>query len=453
MSTTKNDWTLQIPGGAPAALARAHLALGVAALIGAGLLAVVLVLSRTPGIAAVFPLRDIFRAALVVHVDLSVLIWFMTFAALAWNLVTPARWLPLAWAGWGLAVLGTALLLVSPFLPDATPLLNNYIPVLQQPVFLAGLACCGLGFAAAMLRVLVWSWPQPGLGDGERALRLGVRLSAAAGALAWLALAWTGTHLPDGIQGTAYYEMLFWGPGHVLQFQHALLAGIVWLWLAQALGVAMPTGALRWGSAFVALAALPLLAVPVIYALWPVGSEHHADAFAHLMQHGHLLLLPLGLLALRAVPGVWRAPAGPVRSAFLASLLLFATGGVLAFLIRGVNVVVPAHYHGSIVGITLAFMGLAYVLLPALGYRAVSARWVRWQPWVYGGGQLIHVLGLAWSGGYGVQRKVAGSEQVLRSTGEQIGMGMMGLGGLIAVVGGIMFVVACGQAMWPRPRP
>jgi hypothetical protein len=28
----------------------------------------------------------------------------------------------------------------------------------------------------------------------------------------------------------------------------------------------------------------------------------------------------------------------------------------------------------------------------------------------------MHIIGLVWSGGYGVQRKVAGSEQVLRST-------------------------------------
>jgi cytochrome c oxidase subunit 1 len=41
-------------------------------------------------------------------------------------------------------------------------------------------------------------------------------------------------------------------------------------------------------------------------------------------------------------------------------------------MIRGVNVVIPAHYHGSIVGITLAFMGLAYVLLPRLGFAAAD---------------------------------------------------------------------------------
>ena len=57
-----------------------------------------------------------------------------------------------------------------------------------------------------------------------------------------------------------------------------------------------------------------------------------------------------------------------------------------------------------------------------------------------GGGQLIHVLGPAWSGGYGVQRKVAGAEQALHTLPQKIGMGMMGLGGLIAVIGGIMFI-------------
>jgi hypothetical protein len=63
------------------------------------------------------------------------------------------------------------------------------------------------------------------------------------------------------------------------------------------------------------------------------------------------------------------------------------------------------------------------------------------QPYIYGAGQLMHILGLVWSGGYGVQRKVAGAEQVLRSTGEIAGMGLMGLGGLVAIIGGLLFVV------------
>jgi len=54
---------------------------------------------------------------------------------------------------------------------------------------------------------------------------------------------------------------------------------------------------------------------------------------------------------------------------------------------------------------------------------------------------LMHIAGLVWSGGYGVQRKVAGAEQMLRTGGEIAGMGLMGLGGLIAIIGGLLFVV------------
>ena len=107
----------------------------------------------------------------------------------------------------------------------------------------------------------------------------------------------------------------------------------------------------------------------------------------------------------------------------------------------------PAHYHGSIVGVTLAFMGVVYLLLPRLGFAAVSPRLAAWQAWLYDGGQMLHIAGLLWSGGYGVQRKVAGADQGLGGFGQIAGMGLMGLGGLVAIVGGLLFVVIVIGAM------
>jgi hypothetical protein len=72
----------------------------------------------------------------------------------------------------------------------------------------------------------------------------------------------------------------------------------------------------------------------------------------------------------------------------------------------------------------------------------------RLQPWLYGGGQLLHVLGLVISGGYGVQRKVAGAAQALDSVGRVTGMGLMGVGGLISIAGGFLFIYVCYRAMW-----
>lgn len=434
-----NSHSIEVASGAPQKLARAWLWLGLMALIGSGLLAILLVLSRTPGIQDVFPLKGFFRAALVVHVDLSVAIWFMAFAAVIWSALGRGGLAWLGWAGVALAALGTALMTASPFLPGADPVLNNYIPVLQQPLFHVALWICGAGFALAVLRALATTWPRPAFGAP---LQTGAFLGAVAAFLALAAFVWSFVVVPRApeIEDKLYFEVLFWGGGHTLQFQHALLMVVAWLGIAAALGKGM-NDAPRALSVMFWIAALPLLAVPAIYLTIPAGELPHMQLFAKLMIWGHPYMAPLilaGLLALWSVRGV---PSGGAKSAFVASFSLFAVGGVLGYMIQGVNVVIPAHYHGSTVGVTLAFMGLAYVLLPRLGYGAVEGRMARWQPYVYGGGQLIHILGLAWSGGYGVQRKVAGAEQALTTLPQKIGMGMMGAGGLIAVIGGIMFVL------------
>jgi hypothetical protein len=63
----------------------------------------------------------------------------------------------------------------------------------------------------------------------------------------------------------------------------------------------------------------------------------------------------------------------------------------------------------------------------------------------------MHIVGLVWSGGYGVQRKVAGAEQVLRSNGEVAGMALMGLGGAVAIAGGLVFVAVLVRALRQVP--
>ena len=68
----------QLPG--------AWLMLGVGALALAGLFAILLVVARVPGTEALFPTQDFFRIALIVHVDQSVLIWFLAFAGVLWSL-------------------------------------------------------------------------------------------------------------------------------------------------------------------------------------------------------------------------------------------------------------------------------------------------------------------------------------------------------------------------------
>jgi len=438
-------------GGAPRRLAAAWLVLGVAALIGSGLLAVLLVASRTPALQHIIPWRDFFRTALVIHVDLSVLVWFLAFGGVLWSLAGSARAAALGWLAWALCLVGTVVLALAPFSGEGNPLMNNYVPVLRQPFFFVGLALMGVGFALLVARTLMTVVFSFSPNSAERALGTALFLSAAVAAVALIGFMWSWATLPSGIEGQSYYEILFWGGGHVLQFTHTLLACVAWFWLAHALGADIRVKPGTAGVLFI-VAAAPAFAAPVIYLLYPTGSAEHIVLFTRLMEYGHLTMLPLGLALLAALwRGRSRMRANDMLSAALfCSVFVFTAGGVLGYLIRGVNVVIPAHYHGSIVGVTLAFMGLTYHLLPRLGFAAAKQRLALWQAYIFAGGQSLHIAGLAWSGGYGVQRKVAGSEQVLRSLPEIIGMGMMGLGGLIAIIGGVLFVIVCLRSMWPR---
>jgi cytochrome c oxidase subunit I len=443
VSTDRDAATAFLPPApastATARLSRAWLLLGVSALAASGLFAILIVAARTPGLGERIPWADFFHTALVVHVDLSVLIWFLAFAGALWCVTGSGRAAGAGWAALLLCALGTLMISAAPFTGAGQPFMNNYVPVLRQPFFLAGLGVFGAGFALLAARTLLanataWHWS-----DARDVARFGLYAAAVVALLSIALLLWSFVTVGDRVDGVGYYEVLFWSGGHALQFAHTLLLLVVWLWLAQASGARFVV-APRVVALLLALTAAPVLLAPLLQAaLDPVSGEFR-QAFTELMRWGGLGALPLGLIV---AWGVMRAPqsATPERAALVASLVLFTAGGVLGFLIRGVNVVIPAHYHGSIVGVTLAFMGCTYLLLSRLGYGAVPARLARTQAWIYGGGQLLHILGLAWSGGYGVARKTAGAAQALDDLPRVLGMGMMGLGGLIAIIGGLLFVI------------
>jgi hypothetical protein len=142
-----------------------------------------------------------------------------------------------------------------------------------------------------------------------------------------------------------------------------------------------------------------------------------------------------------------------VKVSFVASILLFLFGGAIGAVISGVNVTIPAHYHGTIVGISVAFMGLSYMFcfkqdiylnIIELGgviniffsteYKnsadGYGKKMATWQVTILTFGQLLHITGLFLAGGYGVLRKTPGSEMALSA---KLYMGMVGGGGLIFV--------------------
>jgi len=451
-------YTLAVPRDGRLRLALGWFALGVAALAASGVLAILLVLSRTPGLARLFPVADFFLVALVAHVDLSVLVWFLAFAGTLWSLNSTPRALPVGWAALGLAAAGTATIAVAPFF-GGTPVMANYVPVIESRAFLAGLAVFGAGIVLLVLRGLFAS-PLVGMRlDGAGALRFGLNGAIVATAVALLALGWSYAAVPATLDGKAYYELLFWGGGHVVQFTWTLLLLVAWLLLADAIGARVPLSprvvALLFG---IGLAAV--FATPVIYLAFDVTSVEHHRLQTWLMRFGGgLAIAPVaaavvwGLVARGGRTAAGRPSAQrPLFAALVTSIALFGVGGLIGFAIHGSNVKIPAHYHGAIVGVTIAAMGIAYWLLPRFGFAAPPPRLATWQVYLYGGGQLLHIAGLVWSGGYGVQRKVADGAVVERALEQTLGMGMMGLGGLVAIIGGMLFVAAVIVAVARRPR-
>ncbi len=240
--------------------------------------------------------------------------------------------------------------------------------------------------------------------------------------------------------------------GNPIQFTYVLLMLVSWLWLANASG-APPRLSPRIATLLFGLGTIPALGTPYIYFAYDVGSSDHLLGFSWLMRWGGgLAALPIGFVVVLAIISAGRATeeATPERNALVFSILLFGVGGAIGFLISGSNVTIPAHYHGSVIAVTVAFMGITYHMLPRLGFRSPKGKMARMQPVIYGSGQLMHVFGLAFSGGYGVQRKTAGSAQGLESIQQIGGMAIMGLGGLLAVVGGVLFLLVVYRAMRPR---
>ncbi len=211
--------------------ARRWFAVGTAALALAGLFALLMLSSKS-----------FFHKGLVVHVDLSVLVWFLAVAGMIWRLYSrpslPATAALLCFA------LGMLCLPLAALFPIGEGLMNNYVPMIIHPLFHLGLALllCGVALAAGNLLYSFFAhqvaapdalhdcfkWP---------ASMFAVTSSTCITLVSMAAFFLVYSHIPASITGIQFYEMLFWAGGHILQFAHTQLVMILWLWLATIAGL------------------------------------------------------------------------------------------------------------------------------------------------------------------------------------------------------------------------
>lgn len=420
----------------------------------AGILAIMLAVSRLPGIERLlsWPI-DFFAKGLVIHVIFSLVVWFLAAFALLASLATfeacngTPRLASLGQTGANLVALSFPFLLAPAFLDDSTASLNNYVPVIVHRSYYFGLTVLALGIALPVTRLLANVPRKP---SAMTPLVLAMSAGAVIYAVALVCIA-IALKLSWGAEPSRlFHEHLFWGGGHVLQFLYALLMLSGWFLLIHAaLGdKAFDTDIFRIA---VLLLAVFVLAAPVFYAAFPAFSVKQTEAFRRLQFVVALpsLMIAVGglsavLAARRRGPLPWHDPA---FLALVLSPIVFGAGGIMGLLITGSDTRTPAHYHGVIAGVNLALMGLFLkCALPAMGRAVAPSRTVRAEILLFGIGQLIACIGLFFAGGFGAPRKTpAGAASLV--DGAVAGMYLHGVGALIAVIGGVMFIVTVLRAL------
>ena len=428
--------------------------LAVGALAVAGIFALLLALSRTPGMdkAPLWPI-GFFYKGLVIHVVFSLVIWllgvfaFLTTAATLDLAGERTRAAPLGRLGQGVALIAFPCLFAPAFLDSTAPELTNYIPLIRHPAYDLGLILLALGVLAPVVRLFVnlpsrrAPWPP---------LALAMAVGGFVFVLALIAFAIAGDLLARTGELMVSRELLFWGGGHLMQFVYAILLLTNWRLLAvRSLGEdRVDDGIFRLCILFIGGLAIP---GPIFYVAFEPFSGAQHEAF-RLLQFGiaaPTLMFALSLVAsarelARPSQWPWRDPA---FFTLAASLALFALGGLMGFLITGSDTRTPAHYHAVITAVSVSSAGMLLTYgLDALGRPPAPKRTTRALIALYAGGQFVASIGMFVAGGYGAARKTPDGVGSLDAVAAA-GMAVHGIASIFTILGGATFVVVAIRAL------
>ena len=454
-------------------LTRCALGLAIGSLLIAGCFSLLLIVGRIPVFSTWVSDPLFFKRCLVLHVDLALIVWFFSFAAALYSLLPGEKSSHAVYrAGFVVACAGVLLMIGGTMIPRTAPVLANYVPVIDNPVYVAGIAVFFGGLVLCFLneRLFVRSlevcpkapdsiW-EPFRVTPDVAAALKTTALAYLVAMTTFLVSWVAT--PRGLEAKAYYELVFWGGGHVLQVANVAAMLSVWLLLLSSL-LKSTVIATQPARVLFALLLAPHLLAPLLTLNGTVSSTYRVG-FTRLMQFGiaPVVVIILGI-CLRRLWCAWRDGVlgrshllDPRLVGFASSAALTITGFLMGAAIRNSNTMIPAHYHASIGAVTVAFMAITYPLLKPIGFSLPGPRQARLIPWqlcLFGFGQVIFAIGFGLGGMHGLSRKAYGIEQHIRSVGEMAGLVVMSLGGLIAVAGGLLFLVLMVSAAQARISP
>ena len=461
-----------------------HAVVGIVFLLLGGIAALLLALTRWQTV-HLLPV-DWFYRVLTFHGINMLIFWILFFevAILYFACTTPLNTRlfskKVAWVGFALMAVGAVMVDWVILAGKADVLMTSYLPLLAHPAFYLGIILVAVGtlvgvfnfFATLYVakRDRAYEGSMPIVTFGALAAAIIAVVTLLHGAIVMIptfsySMGWTGQ--PDPI----WYRIIWWGLGHQSQQVNVCAMVAVWYLLSHVILGARPVNEAVCRTAFALYilfiniaSAHHLLVDPAVGSAWKIWNTSYAMYLAVLASMVHGFTVPAGVeIAMRekgytrglfgwvvALP--WRNPAlsGTVLSVLIFGFLGGITGVTLGT--QQINIIahntlrIPGHFHVTVVGgTTLAFMALAYYVIPLIFQRDFIWRGLaRIQPWLFGGGIVLLSLGMSFAGSMGVARRSWDIDaQGVYGPAAHLWLGALGLGGVLAFVGLLAFVLLC----------
>ncbi len=455
---------------------------GVVALLVAGLLALLVVLTRWQEV-HLLP-ADQFYMVLTAHGINALIFWIIFFemailhfastTLLRCRLATP-RW---AWVGFFLMLIGAVMNNIAVFSGKSSVMMTSYVPMQAEPHFYLGIILFAVG---ALIQVFVFFGTLV-IAQQEKTYEGSVPLVTFGAITAAIIAVFTIASgaiilVPTFLWSIGYishidaemYRVIWWALGHSSQQINVAAHVSIWYLLAGVLFGARPMSekvsrfAFLLYILFLQLAsAHHILVDPGISTEWKIFNTSYAMYLAVLASMIHGLTVPGSIEVAQRSKGLtngifeWlrKAPWGnPVFSGMFISLIVFGFIGGITGVVMGteqINLIihntiyVPAHFHATVaVGTTLAFMALTYLLIPVLFRRELFLPGLaKIQPYLFGGGMSILILFMLGAGTLGVSRRhwdmdFTGAIMTFEYPGMAYTLMAIGaIGGVLGVVGG-----------------
>ncbi len=400
----------------------------------------------------------------------------------------------IAWFAFVLMLVGGLMVNVVVLMGGSDVMFTAYVPLKAHPLFYLGYILFAVGalIAVALFFVNVVVAKAEGRYEGSMPLVVFGLATAGiiatytllSGALAFVPAFFWSLGLVDNYD-PGFFRNFFWSFGHPAQQINLAAMVAVWYALAFLTVGAVPLNEKLSRLAFILYiffinlgSAHHLLVDPGPSFAWKATNTSYAMYLAVLGSMIHAFSIPAalevalrrqghkrGLLEwLRKAP--WREPG---FAALVVSMFVFGwIGGVTGVTIgtEQINMLahntlrIPGHFHATVVGgTTLAFMGLTYYLIPLIFRRELKLKKLAiWQPYVYGLGMALVSVGMIAAGLQGVSRRhwdVTFTQAPFQSPVPgtvHLALAVMGIGAIIAIIGGTMFLLVVLSSVFTGKR-